>query len=400
MASAGSTAVHSTAPPLLINELSESGKKLVDDRRARKHIVIGSRKSELALWQARHVHAELCAAHPAYTFEICTEATAGDHILDAHLATLAAQNPGLFTKELEVGLLAGIYDLAVHSLKDVPTTLPTGLELIGISEREDPRDVLILASRHAGTVHIGSMSALPAGWTIGTSSVRREALLKRLAPGVKVETVRGNLNTRLRKLDATAEQAAADGNPHYDALILAAAGIKRLGWWDRVSLECSADEWPYGVGQGALGIEARTGDALVRSMALSISDAAGALMCMAERVFLNKLQGGCQVPIGADSRVTFEPGLRGGLASATLSASGTVLSLDGGTQITAQATHSIDVPPGVISTIEKWTQIQAVAAVVGEQIAGRLISGGATAILGSLAIPRPITYGAAEARKD
>jgi len=309
---------------------------LIARRRAESVVVIGSRKSDLALWQARRVQRLLSDAFPKFRFVIETEATTGDHVLDTHLAVLAAASPGLFTKELEVGLLGGLYDIAVHSLKDMPTALPRGLALAAISEREDPRDALILSARHAGAA-VASLADFPPGAVIGTSSVRREALLRRQFPHLTVRSVRGNLATRFRKLDAplpseveagapiaatatdaaggaaaggvAAAGAAAAAAPstgasapapeqHYDALLLAYAGVKRLGWQARVTALLDPSEWPYGVGQGSLGLEVRSDDPLAAALCRSVVHPASALVCAAERTFMNQLQGGCQVPIG------------------------------------------------------------------------------------------------------
>jgi porphobilinogen deaminase len=284
-----------------------------------RHFVIGSRSSALAMWQAVHVRDALAAAWPGLTFEIRTEATIGDAVLDRHLSALAtAASPGVFTKELEAGLLSGGYDLAVHSLKDMPTTLPAGCTLAAISAREDARDVICLAPQHAHLASADGLSvlaALPPGSVVGTSSLRREALLRHLAPHVTAATVRGNLNTRFRKLyegptaapvgapppvalppsvsgaapsarppahapaattgagtplpsaaGVAGDAASCDAAPApaaalpYDALLLAAAGVVRLGWRERVSGWLDPSDWPYGVGQGALGIETRADD--------------------------------------------------------------------------------------------------------------------------------------------
>jgi hydroxymethylbilane synthase len=343
---------------------------LIARRRAEKVVVIGSRKSDLALWQARRVQKLLSDAFPEFRFVIETEATTGDHVLDMHLAVLAAASPGLFTKELEVGLLGGLYDIAVHSLKDMPTTLPRGLALAAISEREDPRDALILSARHAGAA-VASLADFPPGAVIGTSSVRREALLRRQFPHLTVRSVRGNLATRFRKLDAplplaseveagapaaaTAADAAggsAAGNvvaagaaaaaaasapstgasapapqQHYDALLLAYAGVKRLGWQARVTALLDPSEWPYGVGQGSLGLEVRSDDPLAAALCRSVAHPASALVCAAERTFMNQLQGGCQVPIGIaaafERSTTASVGGVGGVGGAGSSGGGT-----------------------------------------------------------------------------
>lgn len=360
-------------------------------RRAERRIVIGSRKSDLAMWQARRVQALLSTAFPDYTFEIRTEATTGDHELDAHLAVLAAASPGLFTKELEVGLLGGSYDIAVHSLKDMPTSLPEGLALAAISEREDPRDALILSARHGGGTAaapvIRGLSDLPDGALVGTSSVRREALLRRTCPGLRVASVRGNLATRFRKLDGEAAGVESVGAtlaapgaevPPYDALLLAYAGVKRLGWGARVTARLHPSEWPYGVGQGALGLEVRSSDALAAGLARAVVHPASALACVAERAFMNKLQGGCSVPIGAFARFDSSPACTGSSAAAaagtpaagasgaageeevfgaaaypaagavaTLTVAGTVCAIDGSQLYEAEASAAVQLPPAV-----------------------------------------------------
>lgn len=363
-------------------------------RRAERRIVIGSRKSDLAMWQARRVQALLSVAFPDYTFEIRTEATTGDHELDAHLAVLAAASPGLFTKELEVGLLGGSYDIAVHSLKDMPTTLPEGLALAAISEREDPRDALILSARHGGgtpaAAAVRGLADLPDGALVGTSSVRREALLRRTYPGLRVASVRGNLATRFRKLDGDAAGVESVGAtlatpgtevPPYDALLLAFAGVKRLGWGGRVTARLHPAEWPYGVGQGALGLEVRSNDALAAGLARAVVHPASALACIAERAFMNRLQGGCSVPIGAfarfdsagsvaaaalssvigNSSAASAAGAAGGDAEdafgaaaypcagvvATLTVSGTVCAIDGSQLYEAEASAAVQLPPAV-----------------------------------------------------
>ena len=218
----------------------------------------------------------------------------------ASLDSLAKNNAGLFTKTLEVGLHNRAFDIAVHSLKDMPTTLPAGLVLASITAREDPEDALVVHPDHKGC---GGIAKLPKGAIVGTSSLRRAALIRTLHPHVVPEVVRGNLQTRLAKLDAT----TWDGKTwprHYDALILAAAGLKRLGWQDRIEAPLGADSFPYGVGQGALGIECRGSDHEVIDMLVAACEhGPTASRCRAERAFLRTLQGGCQVPIAVTSKV-------------------------------------------------------------------------------------------------
>lgn len=285
-------------------------------------IVLGSRKSDLALWQAlevlRLLESDGLRSPDAPSLCVRTEASQGDLVLDRSLSALASGNPGLFTKELEVGLVSCAYDMAVHSLKDMPTTLPQGLALAGISARDDPRDAIVLSARHAAA-GLSGLEDLPPGSIVGTSSLRREAFLRRFYPHLRTALVRGNLNTRLRKLDAapatgaggssepaaaaalTAAAAAAEVPTCYDALLLAAAGLKRMGWANRITAYPSTEDCPYGVGQGALGIECREGDARAQQLARDVTHPASALRCLAERAFLRALQGGCQVPIGVST---------------------------------------------------------------------------------------------------
>jgi hydroxymethylbilane synthase len=241
-------------------------------------LVIASRGSQLALWQARWVAAELTARGHQCRIEIIK--TTGDKITDVPLAKVGTK--GLFTKEIEEALLDGRADLAVHSLKDLPTELPEGLVLAAVPEREDPRDAVV-GQR---------LADLPPGAKVGTSSLRRAAQLRKLRPDVLVESVRGNLDTRLRKLD----------QGQYHAILLAAAGLKRLGWGDRIAEILPTDVMCPAVGQGALAIETRAAGAgfdAVRSL-----DHAGAhAAVLAERGLLGALGGGCQVPIGAHATV-------------------------------------------------------------------------------------------------
>jgi hydroxymethylbilane synthase len=234
-------------------------------------LVIASRGSQLALWQARWVAAQLSAAGHQCRIEIVK--TTGDKITDVPLAKVGTK--GLFTREIEEALLDGRAHLAVHSLKDLPTELPEGLVLAAVPEREDPRDAVV-----------GSKLAdLPLGARVGTSSLRRAAQLRQLRPDLQVESVRGNLDTRLRKLD----------EGQYDAILLAAAGLKRLGWGGRIAEILAPEQMCPAVGQGALAIETRAG---FEGVALLDHPATHAAV-LAERAVLRALGGGCQVPIGA-----------------------------------------------------------------------------------------------------
>jgi hydroxymethylbilane synthase len=237
-------------------------------------LTIGSRGSKLALWQANWVKGQLEGLGESCQIEIIR--TTGDKITDVPLAKVGTK--GLFTKEIEDALLEGRIDLAVHSLKDLPTELPAGLKIAAIPEREDARDALV--GRR--------LEELPAGAKVGTSSLRRVAQLRAARPDLMIESVRGNLDTRLRKL--------AEGQ--YDALVLAAAGLKRLGWAERIADYFSADLMCPAVGQGALGIETREAGDGARVCA-RLDDARTRAAVEAERAVLAALGGGCQVPIGA-----------------------------------------------------------------------------------------------------
>jgi hydroxymethylbilane synthase len=239
-------------------------------------LVIASRGSQLALWQARWVAAQLSAAGQECRIEIIK--TTGDKITDVPLAKVGTK--GLFTKEIEEALLDGRAHLAVHSLKDLPTELPEGLVLAAIPEREDPRDAMVGRT----------LANLPLGAKVGTSSLRRAAQLRQLRPDLQVESIRGNLDTRLRKLDEGL----------YDAILLAAAGLKRLGWGDRIAEILSPEQMCPAVGQGALAIEARAG--FDGAKMLDHADTRTAVL--AERGVLGALGGGCQVPIGAYATVS------------------------------------------------------------------------------------------------
>ncbi|KAJ2422767.1 hypothetical protein GGF41_003387 [Coemansia sp. RSA 2531] len=244
---------------------------------------VGSRDSKLALIQTELVVAAIRQAHPALRVEIETMKTIGDKIQDVALSKFG--DKGLFTKELEVALEAGLIDLVVHSLKDMPTTLPDNMTLAAITEREDPRDALIMALRHS----YKTLEEMPSGSVIGTGSVRRVAQLRRLYPMLTFMDIRGNLNTRLAKLDA-------EDSP-FDALILAVAGMTRLGLESRITQRI--DSVLHAVGQGALGIEIRSDDQRTARIAATLNHRATRLACLAERELMRVLEGGCSVPIGA-----------------------------------------------------------------------------------------------------
>jgi hydroxymethylbilane synthase len=242
------------------------------------HLRIGSRGSQLALWQANHISALL--RERGHEVEIEIIKTTGDKITDVALAKVGTK--GMFTKEIEEALAAGRVDLAVHSLKDLPTEVPPDFEIAAITQRENPRDVLV-SKKHA------SIKELPQRARVGTSSLRRQAQLKALRPDLEIHPLRGNVDTRLRKLEAG----------DYEAIILAAAGVNRLGLTALVKQIIPAEIMCPAAGQGALGIEIRNGDEGIRQHLSFLDDIAARQTTTAERALLNKLGGGCQVPIGA-----------------------------------------------------------------------------------------------------
>ncbi|MCB1873048.1 MAG: hydroxymethylbilane synthase [Gammaproteobacteria bacterium] len=241
-------------------------------------IRIATRKSPLAMWQAEHVASLLRKAHPGLTVELVGMSTQGDKILDTPLAKIGGK--GLFVKELEQGMLNNRADIAVHSMKDVPVDLPDGLHLAVILEREDPRDAFV-SNRYT------SLAELPQGAVLGTSSLRRQCQLAELRPDLKIRSLRGNVNTRLSKLD--------DGK--FDAIILAAAGLKRLGFKRRITAVLEPEQSLPAIGQGAIGIECRTDDGSVNALIAPLHNPETALCVTAERAMNNRLMGGCQVPI-------------------------------------------------------------------------------------------------------
>jgi hydroxymethylbilane synthase len=243
---------------------------------------IGSRGSQLALWQSNHISALLRARGHEVEIEIIH--TTGDKITDVALAMVGTK--GMFTKEIEEALAAGRVDLAVHSLKDLPTELSSGFDLAAITERQDPRDAF--CSRH-----YESFQQLPLGARVGTSSLRRQAQLKAIRPDLDIHPLRGNVDTRLRKLE----------QGEYDAIILASAGLKRLGKTELIKQIIPAEIMCPAAGQGALGIEIRKGDADTRQHLEFLNDAAARTATTCERALLNRLGGGCQVPIGAFAEV-------------------------------------------------------------------------------------------------
>ena len=333
----------------------------------------GSRKSQLAMVQSRWVCSRLVRACPEVDVEILEGVSAmGDNVLNVPLKDLAAKTPGLFTKELEDGLVAGSYDFVVHSLKDMPTTLPDGLVLAAITEREDPRDALVVNAKWKGR---GGLAALPEGAIVGTSSVRREAVIRRRFPHLVVKMIRGNVITRLSKVD----------RGEFDAVILARAGLVRLGLEARIEVVLGPeDDFLYGVGQGALGVQCRASDADLIAKLSRLSDADAWARCTAERALLRSLQGGCQVPLGVHTRVGRLPDTGARFIEIRCQVS----SPDGSVVVEGSHRGAYDNP-----------------ADVGEALARKVLDGGAKHLIqgwseastrSGAKLARPITYGSAE----
>ena len=299
---------------------------------------IASRRSQLAMVQTNWVKAELEKAHPGLTITVEAMATQGDKILDVALAKIG--DKGLFTKELEAQMLVGRAEIAVHSLKDLPTNLPEGLMLGCITEREDPADALVVNAKNANH----RLDTLPEGAVVGTSSLRRLAQLRHHYPHLSFKDVRGNVITRLEKLDSG----------DYDCLILAAAGLERLGFGDRIHQIIPGDISLHAVGQGALGIECVEGKPEVLEIIKVLEHTTTSRRCLAERAFLRELEGGCQVPIGVNSQINNED----------LTLTGMVASLDGKRLIRDEASGSAADPESI-----------------GIELAGKLKQQGAGAIL-------------------
>ncbi len=255
-----------------------------------KKISIGTRGSKLALWQAEWIKSELNKLHPTLDIELIKIKTTGDKILDVPLAKVGGK--GLFVKEIEEALLIHRVDIAVHSMKDVPTEFPKGLHLPVVCKREDPRDAF-LSQMLDTTFKIKRFADIPKGAIVGTSSLRRSSQLLSLRPDVKIEQLRGNLDTRIRKLD----------EKRFDAIILALAGVKRLGLTHRVTEILPVHISLPAIGQGAIGIECRVNDGQIHSLLQPLNHVDTFTCVSAERSFLKRLEGGCQVPIAAHARI-------------------------------------------------------------------------------------------------
>lgn len=301
-------------------------------------IKIATRKSPLALWQAEHVAKLLHASHPTLNIELVTMVTQGDKILDTPLAKIGGK--GLFVKELEQGMLNGDADIAVHSMKDVPALLPDGLEIDAILSREDPRDAFVSNT-------YSNIDELPQGAVVGTSSLRRQCQLLNQRPDLQIKSLRGNVNTRLQKLD--------DGD--YDAIILAAAGLIRLGFESRIKTSIPVNTMLAAIGQGAIGIECRKDDLATKALIACLNDPETAIRVRAERAMNLTLEGGCQAPIAGHARIK-----------------GNMLRLHG---LVAEPDGSVMITEQLEGPIEEAEQM-------GVTVANRLLAGGAKAILDKL----------------
>jgi hydroxymethylbilane synthase len=301
---------------------------------------IASRRSQLAMVQTHWVGDALAEAHPGLEIRIEAMATQGDKILDVALAKIG--DKGLFTKELEAQMLVDRADIAVHSLKDLPTQLPEGLILGCVTEREDPADALVVHRKHLDK----SLDTLPEGSVVGTSSLRRLAQLRHHYPHLSFKDVRGNVITRLEKLDAG----------DFDCLILAAAGLGRLGLADRIHQLIDQAISLHAVGQGALGIECRQGDERVLAQIKVLEHLPTTRRCLAERAFLRTLEGGCQVPIGVNSHFEGE----------TLVLTGMVASLDGQRLIRDEARGDQNDPEAIGIALAQTLRQQGATAILEE----------------------------------
>ena len=306
-----------------------------------RRITIATRESLLALWQAHHVRDRLQALYPELEIVILGMTTTGDQILNSPLSKIGGK--GLFVKELEVAMEEGRADLAVHSMKDVPMNLPEGFVLAAIGEREDPRDALV-------SNHYAALAELPAGAVVGTSSLRRACQLRARYPQLDIATLRGNVQTRLRKLD----------EGQYAAIILAAAGLKRLGLGARITALIEPEDSLPAVGQGAIGIECRAGRQDILQLLAPLNHAGTAACVLAERAFSRRLDGSCQVPLGGFAE----------LRDGQLHLRGFVSSLDGQRMIRAEQ-----------------CAVASEAEVLGGAVAEALLDQGAAAILAELALP-------------
>ncbi|OAX35566.1 porphobilinogen deaminase [Rhizopogon vinicolor AM-OR11-026] len=324
-----------------------------DSNLSQRTFVLASRASKLAQIQTNIVRDSLDGAFPSLSFGTSFMTTEGDKNQSQALYLLGGK--ALWTKELEVALKENVVDMLVHSLKDVPTTLPDGCEIGAILEREDPVDSLVVKQG----LPYKTLEELPEGSAVGTSSVRRVAQLRKSFPNLVFLDVRGNLNTRLAKLD--------DPNGPYTALILAKSGLVRLGMGDRVTADLSPPILFHAVSQGALAVEIRADDQEARELCKSLTHQETQWMCLAERALLRELEGGCSVPVGVSTSLSQIDKSGGQLTSATLTITGCVTSIDGSVHIQDTLTQDVQNIQGVEE--------------LGKNLAMTLMSNGAKAIL-------------------
>ncbi|XP_045559452.1 porphobilinogen deaminase [Salmo salar] len=331
-------------------------------------IRIGTRNSQLARIQTDSVAEKLKGLYPDVHIEIVGMTTTGDKILDTALSKIGEKS--LFTKELETALERNEVDLVVHSLKDLPTTLPPGFTIGAVLKRENPHDAVVLHPQNMGK----SLDTLPDKSVIGTSSLRRAAQLKKRFPHLEFKDIRGNLNTRLKKLDEKGD---------FSAIILAAAGLRRMGWESRVSQILGPEDCMYAVGQGAIAIEVRAKDKDILEMVSVLHDPNTVLRCIAERAFLRRLEGGCSVPVAVHTEVK----------DSQLYLTGAVYSLDGSDSLKETMQTSIASDNKVEERVDEWVQRVGVTAnnmpgpaqdaseKLGLDLANLLLSKGAKEIL-------------------
>ena len=301
---------------------------------------IASRRSKLAMVQTYWVKEQLEKKIPNLEVNIEAMATQGDKILDVALAKIG--DKGLFTKELEAQMLVGQADIAVHSLKDLPTILPTGLELGCITKREDPADALVVSKKN----ECYKLESLPTGSIVGTSSLRRLAQLRNKFPHLNFKDIRGNVITRIEKLDAG----------EFDCIILAAAGLKRLGFESRIHQIIPNEISLHAVGQGALGIECKSDDKKILEIINVLEDKQTSQRCLAERAFLRELEGGCQVPIGVNSSIEDNQ----------LHLTGMVASIDGERLIKDKSIGNINHPEEVGKKLAEKLKLQGADEILSE----------------------------------
>ncbi|NXQ62950.1 HEM3 deaminase, partial [Anthoscopus minutus] len=333
-----------------------------------KAIRVGTRRSQLARIQTDSVVMMLRGLYPDLHFEIVAMSTTGDKILDTALSKIGEKS--LFTKELETALERNEVDLVVHSLKDLPTSLPPGFTIGAVCKRENPLDAVVFHPKNCGK----TLSLLPEKSVIGTSSLRRAAQLKKKFPHLEFRDIRGNLNTRLKKLDEKED---------FSAIILAAAGLRRMGWENRIGQLLGPEDCLYAVGQGALAVEVRAKDQEILNMVSALHDADTVLCCIAERAFMKRLEGGCSVPVAVNSL----------LKDGQLYLTGAVYSLDGSDSLketmqtgVSYALQSEDGPNDDVQHVGITAknvsgQAQEAAENLGVELASLLLSKGAKHIL-------------------